>query len=93
VILEALRRAGVDVTVVLSAQDYASFRYQRGDEGLRRVERRGFTGRIRAGATGDHGAYQRDGREFLRAEITAAVLSPFGRTDPVREPVAEPGVS
>ncbi|MGN0042474.1 alpha/beta hydrolase [Rhodococcus sp. (in: high G+C Gram-positive bacteria)] len=93
VILEALRRAGVDVTVVLSAQDYASFRYQRGDEGLRRVERRGFTGRIRAGVTGDHGAYQRDGREFLRAEITAAVLSSFGRTDPVREPVAEPGVS
>ncbi|MBM7459417.1 alpha/beta fold hydrolase [Rhodococcus coprophilus] len=93
VILEALRRAGVDVTVVLSAQDHRSFRYQRGEEGLRRVQRRGFTGRVRTGATGDHGAYQRDGREFLRTEITAAVLSRFGRTAAARESVADADVS
>lgn len=93
VILEALRRAGADVTVVLSAQDHRSFRYQRGEEGLRRVRRRGFTGRIRTGATGDHGAYQRDGREFLRTEITAAVLSSFGRTGTERETVADADVS
>lgn len=93
VILEALRRAGVDVTVVLSAQDHRSFRYQRGEEGLRRVQRRGFTGRVRTGATGDHGAYQRDGREFLRTEITAAVLSRFGRTTAARESVADADVS
>ena len=93
VILDALRRAGVDVTVVLSAQDHHSFRYQRGEEGLRRVQRRGFTGRIRTGTTGDHGAYQRDGREFLRTEITAAVLSHFGRATVTRAPVADADVS
>jgi len=80
VVLDALLRAGVDVTVVLSAQDHRSFRYQRGEEGLRRLSRRGFSGRIRAAEVGDHGGYQRDGREFLRSEITAAVLATFGET-------------
>ncbi|WP_241384868.1 alpha/beta hydrolase [Rhodococcus sp. CH91] len=78
VVLEALRRAEVSTTVVLSAQDHRSFLYQRGSESLDRLRRRGFTGRILAGTVGDHGGYQRDGREFLRAAITSTVLAEFG---------------
>ncbi|MEU5842249.1 alpha/beta hydrolase [Rhodococcus sp. NPDC047139] len=78
VVLEALRRAEVATTVVLSAQDHRSFRYQRGEESLRRLRRRGFTGRIVAGPVGDHGGYQRDGREFLRSAVVSAVLGEFG---------------
>lgn len=78
VVLEALRRAGVATTVVLSAQDHRSFLYQRGEEGLERLGRRGFTGCVRAGETGDHGAYRRDGREFLRSEVESAVMRAFG---------------
>ncbi|MFV9431904.1 alpha/beta fold hydrolase [Rhodococcus aetherivorans] len=75
--LEALRRAGVSTTVVLSAEDYRWFLSQRGEEGLRRVRRRGFTGDILTGEVGEHSGRQRDGREFLRTAITSAVLSRF----------------
>ncbi|WP_277370282.1 serine aminopeptidase domain-containing protein [Rhodococcus rhodochrous] len=78
VVLEALRRAGVSTTVVLSAQDFRSFRDQRGEESLQRLRRRGFTGRIEAGPLGDHGGYHRDGREFLRSAVASAVFREFG---------------
>ncbi|KSZ60272.1 hypothetical protein Z045_02070 [Rhodococcus pyridinivorans KG-16] len=76
--LEALRRAGVSTTVVLTAEDHRWFLSQRGEEGLRRLRRRGFTGDIFTGEVGDHSGRQRDGREFLRTAITSTVLSRFG---------------
>ncbi|WP_371053833.1 serine aminopeptidase domain-containing protein [Rhodococcus gordoniae] len=91
VVLEALRRADVSTTVVLSAQDHRSFESQRGEEGLMRLRRRGFTGHIIAGPVGDHGGYHRDGREFLRSAVTSTILGEFG-TVPV-EPMNSERVS
>ncbi|WP_307854448.1 serine aminopeptidase domain-containing protein [Rhodococcus sp. B50] len=89
--LEALRRAGVSTTVVLSAEDHRWFLSQRGEEGLRRVRRRGFTGDILTSDVGDHTGRQRDGREFLRTAIISAVLARFGTS--TTAPVADERVS
>ncbi|MFF3181242.1 alpha/beta fold hydrolase [Rhodococcus pyridinivorans] len=89
--LEALRRAGVSTTVVLSAEDHRWFLTQRGEEGLRRVRRRGFTGDILTSEVGEHSGRQRDGREFLRTAVTSTVLSRFGSR--TADPAADEYVS
>lgn len=91
VMLEALRRAGVPTAVVLSAADHHWFVGQRGEEGLQRLRKRGFGGQIRASEVGDHAGVHRDGREFLRAEMTAAALTAFGIPAPA--PVTSESVS
>ncbi|MFF0240547.1 alpha/beta fold hydrolase [Rhodococcus pyridinivorans] len=89
--LEALRRAGVSTTVVLSAEDHRWFLTQRGEEGLRRLRRRGFTGDILTSEVGEHSGRQRDGREFLRTAVTSTVLSRFGSR--TADPAADEYVS
>lgn len=63
-LLEDLMEAGVRTTVALTPEDDQHFSSQRGDEGLRRLRRRGFTGRIHriASTMGDHNLYRPDTR-------------------------------
>lgn len=78
VMLEALRSKGVRTTVVLSPADHSWFIGQRGEESLRRLRRRGFTGPVSIADVGDHPGYHRDLREHIRAQITTAVTSECG---------------
>ncbi|MCK8671936.1 alpha/beta hydrolase [Rhodococcus sp. HM1] len=78
VLLEALRKAGVPTTVILSAEDHAWFVGQRGEEGLRRLRRRGGDPEIHAVGFGDHPALHRDLRERIRTVTTETVLRRFG---------------
>lgn len=77
VLLEALRKAGVPTTVILSAEDHAWFVGQRGEEGLRRLRRRGGDPEIHAVGFGDHPALHRDLRERIRTVTTETVLNRF----------------
>lgn len=67
-LLEDLRQSGVRTTVALTPEDDEHFVRQRGDESLRRLRRRGFTGRIELikSPSGDHNLYRPDTRASAR---------------------------
>ena len=63
-LLTDLDDAGVRTVVALTPEDDEHFTFQRGDDGLKRLRRRGYTGRIERIRTpqGDHNLYRPDTR-------------------------------
>ncbi|MFL0578386.1 glycosyltransferase [Dietzia sp. 179-F 9C3 NHS] len=92
-LLADLMSAGARVTVALTPEDEEHFTTQRGDEGLRRLRRRGFIGQIRRIDTprGDHNLYRPDARASaarLVSEEADALRSRLGL--PTVEPTSSP---
>ncbi|PXW35273.1 UNVERIFIED_CONTAM: hypothetical protein DES50_101218 [Williamsia faeni] len=69
VLLGPVVRADVDTTVVLSPHDFDWFVSQRGPEGLKRLQRSGYTPRIVETNVGDHTAYHSGVRAAVRVPI------------------------
>jgi hypothetical protein len=77
VLLEALRKARVPTTVILSAEDHTWFICQRGEAGLRRLRRPGGDPEIHAVGFGDRPALHRALREQIRSVTTDTVRRRF----------------
>lgn len=76
-LLADLEEAGVRTVVALTPEDDEHFTFQRGDDGLKRLRRRGYSGRIERIETpqGDHNLYRPDTRRsaarLIRQEADA----------------------
>lgn len=88
VILSALQARGVDTTVLLSPDDHAVFVGNRGNESVKRLRRRGWSGEIHTYPTGDHSLYSTGLREQVgRYLITHVVHSAGVRAEVQTAPV------
>ena len=83
VLLGALNRAGVSVDLVLSPEDHAWFDKQRGGRGIKRLSRRGWSGRIVRADGGDHSLLQREIQTFTRERLREVVEREFAALLPM----------
>ncbi|MGU3432694.1 serine aminopeptidase domain-containing protein [Actinomycetes bacterium M1A6_2h] len=78
VLLAALAAKNVKTTVILSPADHEWFVDQRGEEGLRRLERKYAPITVSVAERGDHSAYHRDMRSHLVTTLVTSVAAEFG---------------
>ncbi|ANI91231.1 glycosyltransferase [Dietzia timorensis] len=90
-LLHELDEAAVRTTVVMTPDDLEHYCVHRGDESLRRLRRRGWTGTVRSidVPRGDHNLYRHDSREQARRALASEVAAlrrrlevPAGRRTP-----------
>jgi pimeloyl-ACP methyl ester carboxylesterase len=82
IMLDELWRRGVRTTVTLAPEDQEIFRMQRGDEGLRRMRRRGYTDQVLMFDFGDHSLHGRTFRANVCAELMRVIYHEFEITSP-----------
>ncbi|MFC7446476.1 alpha/beta fold hydrolase [Rhodococcus daqingensis] len=93
VLLTRLAAAGVSTTVLLAPEDTAVFDSNRGPEGLARLRRRGWPGRVRAFEAGNHSLYDLGLREQVRGELMSAITDEFAMSpSPAVSRVASTGL-
>lgn len=81
VLLRTLVARGVDTTVVLAPADHRWFVDQRGEEGMRRLARRGRVPSVVAVGVGDHSGFH----HTFRGAVTDAVLRALSVTEDQRD--------
>jgi hypothetical protein len=68
--------------VTLAPEDQEIFRMQRGDEGLRRMRRRGYPDQVLMFDFGDHSLHGRTFRANVGAELMRVIFHEFEITSP-----------
>ncbi|GGG28227.1 hypothetical protein GCM10007304_47560 [Rhodococcoides trifolii] len=87
--LDSLLSKGVRVEVMLSPDDVAHFRTQRGEPGLQRLRSRGSDPHVDVYAEGDHSLYHRD----LRGTVSNRILTTVAEVFDAKVDVPQPPVS